>query len=570
MSWLSRLLRRNRVEKHLDAELRDHIERQVAEYMAEGATEPAARRRASLEFGGLDQIKELCRDARGTRWFEDFSQDIRYGSRIFRRNPSFAIAAVLSLTLGIGANTAIFTLVDATMLKPLPVREPDAARRAAPVAARSRPGHRLQRLFIPGAGVPAEHATTVEIIASHQSDFFFSAENAPAEHSKAQYVTGDFFPVLGVPALYGRIIQPDDDRAEAAPVIVLSHRFWQARFGGARSVIGETVRLDGHLFTVAGVAPPSFRGLIVAKEVDFWVPLWSERLLQTPSQTSDAGYNWLQLVGRVRPGRSLEAARAELSALFYAAVVEPKLALVTDPDRAAQFKAWRPVVESARTGLAIMRQQYGEPLVVLLSISGLVLLIACVNVANLLLARANSRRHEVAVRLSLGAGRARIIRQLLTESVLLSAAGAALGVMLAYLACEHLVQVLAVWRNPIALSRGPGSARPHLRRCARARNIGAVRPRAGMANVFAGRAGHIAPEWQSRGGSPRSRGSQSSARRNTGCALGDHALLRRALPAVAEQPPIRRKRLRHRRRADLQRRCVDRPARRRLLALHVP
>ena len=258
-----------------------------------------------------------------------------------------------------------------------------------------------------------------------------------------------------------------------------------------------------------------------------------------PSHTSDAGYNWLQIVGRVRPAHSLEAARAELSALFYPAVVEPKLAMVTDPDRAAQLKRGDAVVESARTGLAIMRQQYGEPLVVLLSISGLVLLIACVNVANLLLARANSRRHEVAVRLSLGAGRARIIRQLLTESVLLSAAGTALGVMLAYLACGHLVQVLAVWRNPIALSVGPDLRVLTLCRRARARNSGAVRPRAGMANVFAGRAGPIAPEWKSRSGSPRSRGSQSSARRNTGCAFGGHALLWRAFPAVAEQPPIR-------------------------------
>ena len=452
MRWLSRLLRRNRLEKRLDSELRDHLERQVADYIAAGMSERQARRRASLEFGGLDQVKELCRDVRGTRWLEELAHDVRYGIRVFRRNPSFTTAAVLSLALGIGANTAIFTLVDATLLKPLTVREPHRLVELLTEFGNSRPSNAFSYQALTYL---QDHTTTVDVIASHQSNFFVGVGTAPPEHSIGQYVTGDFFEILGVPAAHGRGIQPSDDRGGTESVVVLSHRYWQRRFGGDRLAIGRTVRLDNRAFTIVGVAPSSFRGLIVARDVDFWVPLWSERLIHTPSQTSDAGYNWLQVVGRVRSGHSVEEARAEMTALFHAAVVEPKLALVKDPDRLAQFKAWRPRVQSARTGLASMRQEYGEPLIVLLAISGLVLLTACVNVANLLLARANSRRHEVAVRLSLGAGRARVIRQLLTESVLLSSAGTAVGVMLAYAACDYLARFFASTRNPITLELGP-------------------------------------------------------------------------------------------------------------------
>ena len=220
-------------------------------------------------------------------------------------------------------------------------------------------------------------------------------------------------------------------------------------------MIGRIVRLDSHPFAVVGVAPPSFRGLVAARDVDFWVALSTESLLRAVSRMSDAGNNWLQLVGRVRPGRSLDEARGELTALYHAAVIEPKLALARDADARARLGRWRGVVDSARTGLATTRQQYGEPLTVLFAISGLVLLIACVNVANLLLARASSRRHEMAVRLSLGAGRGRVIRQLLTESTLLSLAGAALGVALANAACGYLIGFFETTRTPVTLEAGP-------------------------------------------------------------------------------------------------------------------
>jgi predicted permease len=452
MRWWAGLLRRGRQETQLDKELRDHIERQVADHVATGLSEAEARRRAQLEFGGLAQVKELCRDVRGTRWLEDLAQDIRYGARVFRRNPSFTGAAIFSMALGIGASTAIFTLVDATMLKPLPVKEPERLVELLNNTGNNPPGNAFSYQALVHL---QEHAKTVEIIASHESDFFVAVEGSPSELGKGQYVTGNYFPVLGVSATYGRTIAPSDDRSSASSVVVLSHAYWHRRFGGDPSAIGRTVRLDDHAFTVVGVAPSSFSGLVVARDVDLWVPLSAEPLLRRVSRMVEPGNNWLQIAGRIRSGKRVEEARAELAGLYYAAVIEPKLAGARDAEARARFKQWSAVVMSARTGLAAPRQQYGEPLTVLFTISGLVLLIACVNVANLLLARASSRRHEMAVRLSLGARRGRVLRQLLTESVLLSLAGAVLGVGLAYAACGYLVGFFATTRTPIALDVGP-------------------------------------------------------------------------------------------------------------------
>jgi predicted permease len=452
MSWWARLLRRNRVETQLDRELHDHIERQVADHVAAGLSDREARRRAYVEFGGLDQVKELCRDVRGTRWLEDFVHDVRYGSRVLRRNPSFTAAAVLSMALGIGASTAIFTLVDATMLKPLPVHEPDRLVELMNNTGGSTPGNAFSYQALVHL---QEHTRTVDIIASHDSDFFVVADGSPPELAKGQYVTGTYFPVLGVSAAYGRTIEPSDDQSSAAPIVVLSHGYWQRRFAADRSVIGRTMKIDDRTFTVAGVASSSFSGLVAGRDVDLWVPLSAEPLLRPISRMVDAGNNWLQIVARVRTAKRVEEARAELSALYYPAIIEPKLAMARDAEARARLKRWSAVVTSARTGLAAPRQQYGEPLTVLFAISGLVLLIACVNVANLLLARASSRRHEMAVRLSLGASSGRVLRQLLTESVLLSFVGAALGVGLAYAACEYLVEFFATTRTPIALDVGP-------------------------------------------------------------------------------------------------------------------
>ncbi|HXW08111.1 MAG TPA: ABC transporter permease [Vicinamibacterales bacterium] len=439
MRWLSRLLWRHRAEAQLDAELRDHLERQVAEYVTAGMSEPDARRRAAIEFGGLEQVKELCRDARGTRWIEILLQDLRYGARVCTRNPSFTAAAVLSLALGVGANTAIFTLLDATILKPLPVEEPDRLIELLTDRGGPHPGNAFNYQSLQYF---RERATTVDVIASHQSTFFVAQGGGQPEIGTGQYVTGDFFRVLGVPAAHGRPIHAADDRAGAPIVVVLSDAYWRDRFGGDPSIVGGTVTIDSQPAHIVGVAPAAFRGLVATQAVDFWLPLSAEPLIRNPSWTSSAGYKWLQLVGRVRAGHAIAAARAEVAALFHAAVVEPEVAERGEAVR-PRVQRWRAVVGSARSGLSTVRHEYGEPLFILLAISALVLLIACVNVANLLLARAATRRHEVAVRLSLGASRSRVVRQLLTESILLALSGAAAGVGLAYGLCEGLVRFLA-------------------------------------------------------------------------------------------------------------------------------
>ncbi len=417
----------------------------------------------------------------------------------FGVNPSFTIAAVLSLALGIGANTAIFTLVDATMLKPLPVREPGMARRTAHSSRPIAPGRQAQTPFPTRRSCTCRsHATTVDVIASHQSNFFVAVGNAPAGAQHRPVRHRRLFHDSWRPcALWDAPSSRSDDRAGAASVVVLSHRYWQRRFGGDRSVIGRTLRLDNRLFTVAGVAPSSFRGLIVARDVDFWVPLVVRAASQRPSQTSDAGYNWLQLVGRVRSGRSLEEARAELTALFHAAVVEPKLALVTDPDRD------RPV-QSVATQCPIGAHRTGNHAPAVRRTADRAACDQRIGSVDCVCERrqpAAGSCQQPAPRsggssFRLGAGRATLIRQLLTESVLLSAAGTALGVMLAYGVCDYLVRVLRREQEPDCLGRWPGPARPHVRRGARACDGGAVRTRAGVANDFARCAGRIAPERQ--------------------------------------------------------------------------
>jgi putative ABC transport system permease protein len=360
------------------------------------------------------------------------------------------MAAVLSLALGVGANTAIFTLLDATILKPLPVENPGRLIELLTDRGGPHPGNAFSyQSLLHYRG----HAKTMDVIASHESTFFVASGTGQHEIGTGQYVTGDYFQVLGVAAARGRPIQPADDRADAPLVVVLSDAYWRSRFGADPSIVERTMTIDGQPAHIVGVAPGAFRGLVATQAVDFWLPLSSEPLIRTPSFTSSAGYKWLQLVARVRAGQAMETAQAEAMALFQGAVIDPEVAGRGESVR-ERVQRWRPAVGSAHSGLSMVRHEYGEPLGILLAISGLVLLIACVNVANLLLARAATRRHEVAVRLSLGASRSRVMRQLLTESMVLALSGAAAGVALAYGMCQGLVRLLAS-AQPVVLDVGP-------------------------------------------------------------------------------------------------------------------
>ena len=450
---LRALFRRGRVEHDLDEELRNHLEHETAKYVAAGLPHADAERRARIALGGLDQIKEQCRDARGTRLLEDLGQDLRYAMRALARSRGFTLAAIISVALGTGANTAVFTLINATILRPLPVREPERLIELLTDRGGGNPGNAFSYQALSHF---RDHATTLDgVIASHDSRLFVAIDNRAPEMTAGQYVTGNFFALLGVGAQFGRLIEPADDHASATLIAVLSHRYWKQHFAGDRNVLGRTVTIDEQPFTVVGVAAAGFHGTAVGRHVDLWIPLATEPRLRTPSWTSSPGYKWLQLVGRVRQGTSFDQARAELETLFTAGVIQAEVAMQRRRTPNAQAPAWRLAVAPARAGLSMVRQQYGEPLVVLFGVSATLLLIACVNVANLLLARANARRVEMAVRFSLGAARSRIFRQLVTESLLLASLGAVLGVPLAYAGCQYLVGFFTAGRNQLWLDVAP-------------------------------------------------------------------------------------------------------------------
>jgi putative ABC transport system permease protein len=448
MGVLGRIFRRRRLEAQLDAELRDHIERQVADHVRAGIGESEARRRALASFGGLDQAKEYCRDARGTRFVDDLAQDLAYGLRMLRRSPTFTGVAVLSLALGIGANTAIFTLVNGLLLRSLPVREPDRlvmlkdGSWTHPVWEQIR--DRQTQLF-DGA-----------VAWNHQR--FDLAQGGAADPVEGLMVSGSFFDVLGVPPVLGRAITAADDAANGpdGPVAVLSHSFWQRRFGGAADVLGRSLTIDRVPFTIVGVMAPEFTGPTAGRTFDVATTLAAMDLVSPrPNASWLTGRSawWLEIAARLRPGQTAEQATAALRA------VQPQIREATLPEhwRAEELNRYLSeglTLVPAATGASPFRDRYARPLLVLMAVVGLVLLVACANIANLLLARADGRRHELTVRLAIGASRLRIARQLLTESLLLSALGAALGLAFAHWGSRLLLHQLDTGREAVFLPLG--------------------------------------------------------------------------------------------------------------------
>jgi predicted permease len=432
---LLKLRRRSRLERDMETELTFHRE--------------LAREHANpIGLGNSVRIQEDARDLWRFSLIEDFCRDVQYAVRSLRRTPGFALIAILTIALGIGANTAIFTLLHRVMLAPLPVREPEQlvellTDRGSPTPAVSFSYHALRDLR-------SQTQVCSSIIASSNVTFHTLIEGKPIERSTAQFVTGDYFPTLGVSTVVGRPILPEDDRTGAGnPVAVISYAMWQNRFGGGADALGKSVLLENVPFTIIGVAPPGFRGLEVGRQNDIWVPVESERRIRRPSYTSSASFKWLQLVGRLKPGATIEQAKTELQVFFKKSISENEIAELIrdgrdDPESIDQMKKWSLMLEPARTGFSRTRLEYSKPLLVLMSIVGVLLLIACTNVANLLLARALEREKEIALRLSLGARRARLIRQLLTESGVLVAGGTTLGLLLAYLISNSLAAFLAV------------------------------------------------------------------------------------------------------------------------------
>ena len=454
MNWLRCLFTRKRMERELDSELQFHLESQVADKMRSGIAESEARRLTRLEFGGMGQIKEDCRESRGTMWLESILQDIRYGLRQLGRKPGFTIVVVLTLALGIGANTAIFTLVNAVMLRSLPVRDPQQLV-VAEWAAQNRPRHLGTSSY---GDCQDYHGMHSDCSLSYpmfqkirdQKKLFANAMafagpiqmnlsgNGTATMAQGELVSGSYFDTLGVRAALGRTLNLEDEKTGAEPVAVLDYGYWQREFGGSQNVIGQTVHLNNTAFTIVGVADSRFTSLTPGKSIDLWVPLSQGPALgQDWYDRSNDNDWWLVVVARLLPGVARNQAQAAVSTLFVNDTLhgaKPVWKATDDPH------LW---LLPAQVGLSGIREQYEKPLLLLMAAVGIVLLIACANVAGLMLARSAAREREMAVRLAVGAGRRRVIRQLLTESLLLSSLGAVLGALLAYAGATGLAAFFA-------------------------------------------------------------------------------------------------------------------------------
>jgi predicted permease len=411
MTWWTRAWRRNTLDAQLEKELRFHLDLHVAELIAQGCAPEEARRHARLALGGAEQVKEKCRDARGTRWLEDTLQDATYAVRTMRQKPGFSAVALLTLALGIGATTVMFTLVHGVLLKPLPYREPHRLVSVQEKTDWSTQFGDLWAFSYPNFLDCARESRSLAPLAA--SRFNSGTVSQPGD---AQYVTGraisaELFSVLGVALFRGRAFLPEEDHPGTSPVAIVGYDFWQRRFAGRADAIGLPLVFDGKSYTVVGVTPPGFR--LSDAEVDVFTPLGQD----AAPRMQNRGAHSLRVWGRLRPGATLMQAQAELNEVGRTLAEQyPK----TNKGRGFLAETLRPPVGDVRSTLWL-----------LLGAVSLVLLIACANIASLLLARAVSRERELAMRAALGAGRGRLVRQCLTESAVLGLVGGALGVLLA-------------------------------------------------------------------------------------------------------------------------------------------
>jgi predicted permease len=458
MDWLREilsrciaLLGRNRLDRDLDDELGAHVELATSENMRRGMSEPEARTAALRAFGGPTQIKENYRVQRGIPFLEILAQDLRYAGRKLRSSPGFTAAAVMTLALGIGANTAIFTLVQGILLRSLPVADPSRLYRI---------GDRTTCCYFDGFEDESgdfdlfsydlyrqfkQAAPEFEQLAAVQaggSGYSVRAAGEPPRPLRTEFVSANYFAALGIGAYSGRVLTEGDDQAGAPPVLVISYRAWESDFGRDPAIVGSTIYVQTHPFVVAGIAPPGFFGDRIATiPPDFWMPLGTEPVLEgANSAVRERATAWLYAIGRLRSGVDIGSLQVKLSSVLRQWM--HTLPSFTENGKTPLISRQHVVLSRAGGGIQKLQHVTGASLRMLMVLSSVVLLIACANIANLLLARGATQRAEVAMRMALGAARARLIRQVLTESVLLSLMGGAAGLVVAYFG-SHAILALA-------------------------------------------------------------------------------------------------------------------------------
>jgi len=457
--WFRRLTGRAHLERDLDRELRFHVDEETERLARTGVPRAEARRRALASFGGLEPIKEAARDARGMRWLGDLAQDLRYAARMMRRSPAFTLAAVVSLAVGIGANAAVFSVTDALVVRPLPVAQPRQ------LSFLNRAGHDDQNLLF---SYPTFDRMRTDV--HHAS---FAAMGSPAGvqatvHGAAQLVTGqlvtgDWFDLLGVRPAAGRLLAPGDAAtAGSSAVAVLSYAYWTRAFARDPAIIGSTLPINGVPFTVVGIAGEGFDGMTVGLRVSVWLPVTMQMEAKFFGNASmnnadghkswlpQEGVQWLTIIARIPNPTDRGTVLSQVQTI-HRRWLEGQTSEMEDAERRSYMLREHVELLPGARGLSPLRDDFSLALTVLMGTVGLVLLTACANLASLLLARSAARGREFALRLSLGAGRARLIRQLLTESLALSMLGGALGVAIGRWGGQALLRLGSSGPNPVPL-----------------------------------------------------------------------------------------------------------------------